>query len=60
MFVPRLANGLYFEPLNPAAREEALVAINEHVQGVRDLAPDMGAYVNEVSSHRWGDRMEPL
>jgi hypothetical protein len=43
-----LANSIKFLPLNVTAREDALVKLNAGVQPLRDLAPHMGAYMNEV------------
>ncbi|KAI1328685.1 FAD-binding domain-containing protein [Xylariaceae sp. FL0255] len=40
-------NGLAFEPLNKTARDESLANVNAITEPLRQLAPDMGAYVNE-------------
>lgn len=41
-------NDFSFPPLNLTARAEALSAISEMTEPLRQLAPGMGAYVNEV------------
>lgn len=38
-----------FPPLNATAKAEAIKAVDQSVAALRDLAPDMGAYMNEVS-----------
>ncbi|KAH6657041.1 hypothetical protein BKA67DRAFT_514826 [Truncatella angustata] len=40
-------NGISFPPLDPAARQQALADLNAAVEPVRQLSPNMGAYVNE-------------
>lgn len=42
------ANGLAFPPQNSTARLEALTNVNAMTEPLRQLAPTMGAYVNEV------------
>lgn len=44
------ANAISFPPLNPAARKNATRRLDESLRGVRAIAPDMGAYMNEVCS----------
>lgn len=46
---PLTANGVSFKPLNATARKEAETNLNYAVDALRKLAPNMGAYVNEVS-----------
>lgn len=43
------ATPIIFPPLNVTARRDALRLLKHKVGALRDLAPDMGAYVNEVS-----------
>lgn len=43
------ASGSYFEPLNLAIREATLVAVNEANEALKQLSPNMGSYLNEVS-----------
>ena len=63
-----LANGVTFDPLNPAAKakQEDLLT-NTYVAALRKLAPDTGAYVNEADPHEpdfqhafWGDNYKRL
>ncbi|KAJ1335832.1 FAD-binding protein [Microdochium nivale] len=65
--VSHSTNGLAFEPLDPAARARALVELNGRLQALRDLAPDMGSYVNENVAAEldwqhsfWGDNYARL
>jgi len=43
------ALGVGFAPLNATAKDEAFVRLDNLVEPLRKLAPDSGAYVNEVS-----------
>jgi hypothetical protein len=43
-----LVTGTGFAPLNATARTEALATVDALTEPLRQLAPDMGAYVNEV------------
>lgn len=45
-----IVNGVSFQPKNATAKAEALVKLNASIEPVRKLAPDMGSYMNEVSS----------
>lgn len=42
--------GLSFPPLNNTARLEAINRLQKAFQPIRDLTPDSGAYINEVSA----------
>ncbi|KAI0124716.1 hypothetical protein BJ170DRAFT_473279 [Xylariales sp. AK1849] len=60
-------NGIGFAPFNATARKEALVKLNAGVQPLRELAPNMGAYVNENNPEEpdwprsfWGDNYDRL
>ncbi|KAI0867405.1 FAD-binding domain-containing protein [Hypoxylon argillaceum] len=60
-------NGLAFVPLNITARSEALASVNAMTEPLRQLAPNMGAYVNENNPGEpnwhysfWGDNYERL
>lgn len=44
----REANGIDFPSHDPSARQQALIKLNAAVDPLRQLAPDMGAYINEV------------
>jgi len=44
------AVGVDFQPLNATARLEAVAKLDYLVEPLRRLAPDMGAYMNEVRS----------
>ncbi|KAI1154079.1 FAD-binding domain-containing protein [Nemania diffusa] len=46
--VVHAVNGRLFTPLNPEARAAALKTVDNITEPLRQLAPDMGAYVNEV------------
>lgn len=46
---PVLAVGVTFEPLNATAKREAQDKMNHLLDPLRKLAPDSGAYMNEVS-----------
>jgi hypothetical protein len=48
MFHPGPAFGVGFAPLNATAAAEAEKRVQKRVAALRELAPDMGAYVNEV------------
>lgn len=39
-----------FASLNAAAKEAAIAQTRGFAAGLRELAPEMGAYINEVSS----------
>ncbi|KAB5560154.1 hypothetical protein GE09DRAFT_1172906 [Coniochaeta sp. 2T2.1] len=54
--------GLDFKPLNATARAEAVKKVDYLLQGLRGLAPGMGAYVNEPDwQHQfWGDNYDRL
>jgi len=43
-----LVNGVSFAPLNATAKQEALDKVDKRTEPLREIAPDMGAYVNEV------------
>ncbi|KXJ94189.1 hypothetical protein Micbo1qcDRAFT_187915 [Microdochium bolleyi] len=65
--VSHSTNGQPFEPLDPAARARALAQLNARLQPLRDLAPDMGSYVNENNPAEpdwqhsfWGDNYARL
>lgn len=45
----KIACGIGFPPLNATAKAEAIKAVDQSVAALRELAPDMGAYMNEVS-----------
>lgn len=47
-----LVNGYVFAPLNPAARAAALKIVDGLTEPLRQIAPNMGAYVNEVGAIR--------
>ncbi|OTB12777.1 hypothetical protein K445DRAFT_320576 [Daldinia sp. EC12] len=56
-----------FEPLNQTAKEEALAKVNAKVEPLRQLAPEMGAYLNENNPGEpnwqrsfWGDNYDRL
>lgn len=57
-----------FAPLNATAEQSAIKATTEWAQGLRDLAPDTGAYMNEGSGRYepnwqksfWGDNYARL
>ncbi|KAI8632863.1 FAD-binding domain-containing protein [Xylariaceae sp. FL1651] len=60
-------NGKIFAPLNATARAEALADVNTLTEPLRQLAPDMGAYVNENNPGEpdwqhtfWGENYERL
>ncbi|KAI0397651.1 FAD-binding domain-containing protein [Xylariaceae sp. FL0594] len=40
--------GVPFAPLNTTAKQEALAKVDQMTQPLRDIAPDMGAYINEA------------
>lgn len=40
--------GVDFRPLNATARAEAVAKLDYFIEPLRKLAPDMGAYMNEV------------
>lgn len=42
------AVGVDFHPLNATARAEAVAKLDYFIEPLRKLAPDMGAYMNEV------------
>ncbi|KAK3363439.1 hypothetical protein B0T25DRAFT_445124 [Lasiosphaeria hispida] len=59
--------GVDFEPLNTTARAEALSKVNYYLEPMRELAPDLGAYMNEANPEEpdwqhqfWGDNYERL
>ncbi|KAJ8129867.1 hypothetical protein O1611_g3761 [Lasiodiplodia mahajangana] len=65
--VVHATNGLEFAPLNAAARREALTNINAMTKPLRQLAPNMGAYINENNPGEpnwqytfWGGNYERL
>jgi hypothetical protein len=45
----RIAASVSFPALDAKARDAAIKASNLYADGLRELAPDTGAYVNEVS-----------
>jgi hypothetical protein len=45
---PATVFGVEFPPLDPAAAETARKQVKERTAALRELAPNMGAYVNEV------------
>ncbi|KAK0628601.1 hypothetical protein B0T17DRAFT_523189 [Bombardia bombarda] len=56
-----------FPPLNPAARADAIARANAHLEPLRRLAPDSGAYMNEANPEEpdwqhqfWGANYERL
>ncbi|KAI1190764.1 hypothetical protein F5B17DRAFT_437981 [Nemania serpens] len=60
-------NGYVFAPLNPAARAAALKIVDDLTKPLRQIAPDMGAYVNENNPGEpdwqhtfWGENYERL
>ncbi|KAJ8131939.1 hypothetical protein O1611_g1684 [Lasiodiplodia mahajangana] len=60
-------NGHIFSPLNPAARAEAIAIVDNITEPLRQIAPDMGAYVNENNPYErdwqhtfWGENYERL
>ncbi|KAJ2986193.1 hypothetical protein NUW58_g5144 [Xylaria curta] len=60
-------NGHIFPPLNATARAESLEIVNNITEPLRQLAPDMGAYVNENFPGEpdwqhtyWGENYERL
>ncbi|XXH02746.1 hypothetical protein Hte_009131 [Hypoxylon texense] len=60
--IAHTTNGVQFPPLNHTAKVEALVKVNEQTEPMRQLSPDMGAYVNENNPAEpdwqhsfWGD-----
>ncbi|KAJ8123346.1 hypothetical protein ONZ43_g688 [Nemania bipapillata] len=65
--VVHAVNGRIFTPLNSEARAEALKFVDNHTEPLRQLAPDMGAYVNENNPGErdwqhafWGENYERL
>lgn len=48
MLIFNIATGINFPPLNIEIREQSLKLLNDGTEGLRQLAPHMGAYVNEV------------
>ncbi|KAK1758511.1 hypothetical protein QBC47DRAFT_143717 [Echria macrotheca] len=62
-----IANSVSWEPLNATARTEAMSRLNKSLRGVRELAPDMGAYMNEANPEEpnwqtqfWGSNYNKL
>ncbi|KAK8122304.1 hypothetical protein PG984_010974, partial [Apiospora sp. TS-2023a] len=60
-------NGIAFPPLNLTACEDALSKVNEAMQPLKKLSPDMGAYVNEDNPGKpgwqdeyWGENYDRL
>lgn len=53
-------NGQEFAPLNATARAEALQIVNKKTEPWRKIAPDMGAYVNEVSEFGSGEHRQRI
>ncbi|KAI0097223.1 hypothetical protein GGR51DRAFT_553255 [Nemania sp. FL0031] len=60
-------NGHIFPPLDPTARAEAIVIVDNITEPLRQIAPDMGAYVNENNPYErdwqhtfWGENYERL
>ncbi|KAI1194277.1 hypothetical protein F5X97DRAFT_311609 [Nemania serpens] len=60
-------NGYVFAPLNPAARAAALKIVDGLTEPLRQIAPNMGAYVNENNPGEpnwqhtfWGENYERL
>ncbi|GAW19589.1 hypothetical protein ANO14919_090770 [Xylariales sp. No.14919] len=65
--VVHAVNGHAFLPLNATARAEALAIVDDRTEPLRQLAPDMGAYVNENNPSEpdwrhtfWGENYERL
>ncbi|KAI0531880.1 hypothetical protein GGR58DRAFT_508001 [Xylaria digitata] len=65
--VVHAVNGHDFAPLNATARAEALKIVDDRTKSYRELAPDMGAYVNENNPGEpdwqhtfWGENYERL
>ncbi|KAI0138180.1 FAD-binding domain-containing protein [Hypoxylon sp. NC0597] len=59
--------GLTFPPLNRTAKMEALAKLNAQTEDLRQLAPDMGSYVNENNPAEpdwqhsfWGENYDRL
>lgn len=44
----RPVTAIAFPPLNATAKAEAIANVNATMEPLRELAPDMGAYINEV------------
>ncbi|KAI3321641.1 FAD-binding domain-containing protein [Xylariaceae sp. AK1471] len=65
--IAHAVNGKSFTPLNATVRAEALATVNTLTEPLRQLAPDMGAYVNENNPGEpdwqhtfWGENYERL
>ncbi|TGJ87926.1 hypothetical protein E0Z10_g875 [Xylaria hypoxylon] len=65
--VVHAVNGNVFAPLNATARAEALTTVDTLTKPFRELAPDMGAYINENNPGEpdwqhtfWGENYERL
>jgi hypothetical protein len=43
-----VASNTFWQPLNAMAKAEAMAMMDEQIQFLRDLAPESGAYINEV------------
>ncbi|QBZ65924.1 hypothetical protein PoMZ_12891 [Pyricularia oryzae] len=59
--------GIGFPPLNATAKAEAIKAVDQSVAALRELAPDMGAYMNEANAYEpnfqrafWGSNYDRL
>jgi hypothetical protein len=48
MTKPATVSSVEFPQLDPAAAETARKQVKERTAALRELAPDMGAYMNEV------------